>query len=212
MYDEKHRFHVLSTKQTQKNLLFQKGIREKLLCDDCEQLISKWEHYASLVLNGGAPIAFKQEGALCHLSEIEYSPFRLFQLSILWRASVSSVDFFRKVALGKHEEKLRKLLISGDSGLAWQYGCVMCALICDNALLTDLMIQPDRIKLHGCTAYRFIFGGFMWIFLVSNHISANPLQSALLSPAGTMTILKRNIESVQYIEHLTADLFEQGKV
>lgn len=212
MYDEKHRFHTLSSDQAQKNRLFQKGVREKLLCDDCEQKFSKWEGYASLVLSGGTAIVAEQEGRLWHLSEIDYRPFRLFQLSVLWRASISTVDFFANVSLGDHEENIRRLLISSDPGLPWQYGCIMCGLIADNAILADLMIQPDRFKLHGHTAYRFVFGGFMWIFFASNHTPPTPIQSAFLSQDGKVTILVRNIESVKYIKHLAIELFEQEKI
>lgn len=212
MYDEKYRFHILSTDQEQKNRPAQIGVREKLLCEDCEQKLSKWERYASHVLSGGTAIVTKQEGRLLHLSELNYRSFRLFQLSVLWRASISTDGFFKNVTLGIHEEKIRGLLMSSDTGSSWQYGCVMCGLIADKAVLTDLMIQPDRIKLHGHTAYRFVFGGFMWIYLTSNHTPPTPIQSAFLSPAGKMTILMKDIESVKYIEHLAIELFEQGKV
>lgn len=212
MYDEIHRFHILSTNQEKLNRLAQKGIREKLLCEICEQKLSKWESYASQLFSGTTSVFVERVGNLWHLSELDYSSFRLFQLSVLWRASVSSIDFFKNISLGNHEEKIRRLLMSNDTGLPWQYGCVMCGLIDDKAVLTDLMIQPDRFKLHGHTAYRFVFGGFMWIYLASNHTPPAPIQSAFLSSAGTMTILMKNIESVEYFERLPIELFEQGKV
>lgn len=212
MYDKKHRFHMLSTDREQSNRLAQKGVREKLLCEDCEQKLSKWERYASQILSGGTAIVAVRERNLWHLSEIDYIPFRLFQLSVLWRASVSTVDFFANVSLGDHEDKLRKLLISDNPGLPWQYGCVICSLIADETILTDLMIQPDRLRLHGHNAYRFVFGGFMWIYFASNHIPPTPIQSAFLDQTGKMTMLVRSIESVKYFEHLAGELFEQQKV
>lgn len=212
MYDEKHRFHIFSTTHRQMNRLAQKGVREKLLCEDCEQKLSKWESYASQFLNGGTAIVAEQEGSQWHLSELDYKSFRLFQLSILWRASISTLDFFSNISLGKHEEKIRRLLLSSDPGLSWQYGCVMCSLVGDGGVVTDLMIQPDRLKLCGQTAYRFIFGGFMWIYLASNHTPPKLIKSAFLSPAGKMTMLVKNIENVKYIEGLAIDLFKHGKV
>jgi len=212
MYDEKHRFHMLSNNREQSNRLLQKGVREKLLCEDCEQKLSIWERYASQLLSGGAAIVATRDKNLWHLSGVDYIPFRLFQLSILWRASISTLDFFANVSLGEHEEKIRRLLVSGDPGLPWQYGCVMCGLIADETILTDLMIQPDRLKLHGHNAYRFVFSGFMWIYLASSHMPPTPIQSAILGTSGKMTILVRNIESVKYVERLADELFEQQKV
>lgn len=212
MYDDKHRFHVLSTNQTQKNQLAQKGARERLLCEDCEQRLSKWERYASLVLSGGTAIAAVREGNLWHLSELNYISLKLFQLSVLWRASISTIDFFLNVSLGNHEEKIRKLLLSADPGVPWQYSCVMCALVADENVLTDLMIQPDRLKLHGHNAYRFVFGGFMWVYLASNHAPPAPIRSAILSTDGKMSILVKKAQDAEYIRRLAIELFERGKV
>ena len=37
--------------------------------------------------------------------QVEYAPFKLFLLSILWRASVSQNEFFRPVHVGRFEKK-----------------------------------------------------------------------------------------------------------
>jgi len=213
MYDQKHRFHILYTDRGHANRPAQKGVREKLLCGACEQKLSKWESYASQLLRGGTAIVAERDGNLWHLSDLDYCSFRLFQLSVLWRASISTKEFFSSVSLGKHhEEKIRRLLLSGDPGLPWQYGCVMCSLIADEAILTDLMIQPDRLKLYGHTAYRFIFGGFMWIYIASSHTAPSQIKSTFLSSNGEMTILVKNIESMKYFESLAIDLFERAKM
>lgn len=212
MYDNKHRFHILSTNPKKTNRLIQKGIREKLLCEDCEQKLSRWEMSAHELFNNGSATTIEQEGRLLRLSGVDYISFRLFQLSVLWRASISTLEFFSHVSLGNHQESIRRLLISSNPGLPWQYGCVMCALISNEAILVDVMIQPDRLKLQGHTAYRFVFGGFMWIYVVSNHPPPAVIQSAFLHSDGAMTILEKDFESVKYFKHLAIELFEHGKV
>lgn len=212
MYDDKHRFEILSTRHDQPNRFRQQGIYEKLLCGDCETNLSKWERYVNLLLNGGINIVSMREGNLIHLSEIDYCTFRLFQLSILWRASISTNSFFSNVSLGNHEDKIRKLIFSGDTGLTWQYGCLMIGLIADDAVVTDVMIQPNRFKLHGHTSYRFVFGGFIWIYFASNHKPPIQIQPAFLSPTGNMTILVKNIESVKDFESLSIKLLQNGKL
>ena len=157
-------------------------------------------------------IAIEQEGRLLRLSGVDYESFRLFQLSVLWRASISTLEFFSHVFLGNHQETIRRLLMSNNPGLSWQYGCVMCALISNQGILDDMMIQPDRLKLHGHTAYRFIFGGFMWIYIVSNHVPPTTIQSAFLHSDGTMSILVKDFESVKYFKSLAIKFFEHGKV
>lgn len=43
LYDDNHRFYVLSTDSNKRRGTRPKGIYEKLLCDECEQKFSKWE-------------------------------------------------------------------------------------------------------------------------------------------------------------------------
>src|SRR5205809_2236864 len=54
LYDEKHRFWSVTNVLSKQNRLFQKGLREKLLCDACEQRLSEHESYASAVFFGNA--------------------------------------------------------------------------------------------------------------------------------------------------------------
>ena len=96
LYDEKHRFHVISTYKTKHKPIEQKGIREKLLCADCEQHLSAYEGYAKKVLFGGVQISVQKENGGIVISEINYKYFKLFQLSILWRASVSNLKMFKE--------------------------------------------------------------------------------------------------------------------
>ena len=90
LYDSKHRFHVLSTVLDSPNRYEQKGIREKLLCQSCETLLSKHEGYARTVLFGGTEISVRKEDGNYIIGDIDYKKFKLFQISILWRAGISN--------------------------------------------------------------------------------------------------------------------------
>ncbi len=50
IYDDKHRMVLLETDERYASFQ-QKGIREHLLCQDCETKVSKWETYARGVLS-----------------------------------------------------------------------------------------------------------------------------------------------------------------
>jgi hypothetical protein len=96
----------------------QKGLRERLLCPDCEARFSKWETYAL-----GEPFHRTKQPGIDHGPYMEfimdYATFKLFQMSILWRMSVTSLDVFANVQLGKkHEERLRAMLLASDPGPA----------------------------------------------------------------------------------------------
>ena len=212
MYDVKHRFHVLSIIPSQENALKQKGLYEELLCDRCEQLLSKWERYASLVLKGGVPLSARREGNLWHVSGIDYKQFKLFQLSILWRASISSLQFFKNVALGPHDERIRQMLLAEDPGPAARYGCMMFGLKFNGATLTDLMIQPGRIRLHGHVAYRFVFGGFLWAYIVTNHDVPPMLERVFVQPSGSAIFLVKDAETARNLVGFGQELMRRGRL
>jgi hypothetical protein len=78
LYDEKHRFTTLSSDPETPERFIQKGIREQLLCFDCEQKLSAWENYAAKVYFGDDSKLVKKvpEGML--LGGVQYREFRLF--------------------------------------------------------------------------------------------------------------------------------------
>ncbi len=170
MYDDKHRFRMLSVRSDIQHRTLQKGFREELLCLECEGILSTWENYAMRVLNGGVPLSFNRFGTRVDISGIDYAQFKLFQLSILWRSSISkSKVFFEKVNLGPHEETIRKMLIQSDPGSAASYGCLMYGLKGDEDSFQDLIVQPSCQRVEGHRCFRFVFGGFGWIYFVSRH-------------------------------------------
>lgn len=212
IYDEIHRFHVLSVLPDQNNSIEQKGLREFLLCGDCEQKLSVWERYASLVLAGGIELTYRREGNIVHISGLNYEQFRLFQLSVIWRAGLSTLQFFENVQLFHHLEVLRKLLIAGNPGIPNRYGCLMFGIKFENKAFTQIIMQPGKIKLLGHTAYRFIFGGFMWVFFVSAHNLHPPYSDALLRPDGRAVFLIKDVMEMENLAGFSRDLVQMGRV
>lgn len=212
LYDEKHRFHRISIETDEKNRLIQKGVREYLLCGDCEQKLSKYERYASKVFKGGVELGISHEGNLTHLDGINYVKFKLFSLSILWRASISSLDVFEHINLGPHEESIRKMILDGDAGGESEYPFLMSPITHEGALQTDLIIQPTKTKLGGHIAYRFTFGGIFWVFVVSKHRLPDVIVSASINAKGKLTMLSSEISTMKYISQMAVELTRQGKV
>ena len=95
---------------------------------------------------------------------------KLFQLSILWRASVSKLEIFGDVKLGPHEEYLRNMLINENPGKDYEYGCLQFAIFMEETKLADGLIMPPAIiRLDGFRLCRFTFGGLIWLYVVSSH-------------------------------------------
>ncbi len=70
--------------------------------------------------------------------QYDYATFKLFHLSVLFRASVSSLSTFQEVNLGAlHEERIRQMLLNEDPGKDWEYP------ILGFAVLNKIMSKSD---------------------------------------------------------------------
>jgi len=86
MYDSNHRFRAFSREVSETPQIHQKGLREELLCDDCEQLLANnYENYAAASFYRPAVEAMKQPPPGFTLPGFDYHRFKLFLLSLLWR-------------------------------------------------------------------------------------------------------------------------------
>jgi len=212
LYDDKHRFQVIASRPSEPKRYAQKGIRERLLCEHCEQQIGVHERYVKGILANVTASAPEQEGAFATIRGIDYRSFRLFQHSILWRAGICSLEFFADVKLGLHEEKLRMLIRGDDPGEPRDYPCLITAVCLDGRSLTDLIVNPAPIRVQKVRAYRFVFGGLIWIWFVTSHRHDVGLSTTSLDPSGTLRIFRSELSQVQFIRKMAQELVARGKV
>lgn len=212
LYDEKHRFHRLTTNTDDKNRFLQKGLREPLLCMSCEQQLAKIERYASLVLNGGIGLDYRNDGDKTLISGLDYTTFKLFQMSILWRAGVSTLPEFRQVKLSHHTEVLRARLLNNDPGSPREYGCLMFAVRHEGAIVKDLVIEPTPSRLLDHKCYRFIFGGFAWIYVVSKHRLPNLITDQFLTADGVCVIRMQDVDKMKFLVDTATKMRDSGKL
>ena len=103
----------------------QQGIYEYLLCRECEQLLSPLETYANDILFRHMDAAPHEVGRIWKFYDIDYKKFKLFEMSLLWRAGVSNHKMFSAVKLGPHEEIIRNMLLSLNPGRYYEYGSAL---------------------------------------------------------------------------------------
>jgi hypothetical protein len=120
MYDAKHRFFGISSIVSKPNKLFQKGLREELLCADCERHIGRYESYASRVFYGTPKINVSPVPGGLLLNGLDYKMLKLFFLSLLWRFAITKIEQYKGADLGPYTEKLRERILGTCSlSLAW---------------------------------------------------------------------------------------------
>jgi hypothetical protein len=130
---------------------------------------------------------FQQRGSRITIEGIDYARFKLFQLSILWRASVSTLEFFRLVSLGPHEERLRQMLSACDPGSPEEFGCVVVFAHDRGHDLSDTFFNPEPMRWAGRRMYKFFFAGAVWLYHCDRQPPAPHLQELFLRPEGALT-------------------------
>jgi hypothetical protein len=206
LYDEKHRLIVLESDQPKENVFLQKGLREVLLCRKCEIQISKYEDYAAKVFNGGTLLKLTDQQNCFKIGNIDYKLFKLFELSILWRMSISNLPNFSAIKTGPYEEKLRTLIFNEDPGKWHDFGCICIAGYLDGKLITDAIMSPVLIRADCIHIYRLMFMGFIWFYYVSNHNRYSKGSQYFLQDNGNLTILKTDLRKMEFFDCFAKEL------
>lgn len=212
LYDDKHRFHVVSSQPDERARYKQKGLKESLLCERCETQLSRHEGYAKLVLKGGVALNARREGSLIILSGFEYKAFKLFQLSILWRAGVSKSNFFENVQLGPHQKLLRTKLLNNDPGLSHVYGCVMWGITMLLGESPAVIMQPTKTRIHGHITYKFMFGGLVWVFFVTSQQLAYPFNQCVIQENGDAVVQIKGIAEMRDLSEFMETAQKHGNL
>lgn len=179
------------------------GIKEYLLCGKCEQQFSENESYVRNLFYGktsplkklpigssiNVPIGAPELDGILDLRKaiVDYKRLKLFQFSLLWRAGVAKGSFFQDVNLGDfHESKLRNLLVTENAALEMDYPCVMVDLQHSGIAkgCEDWIEEPKRSKDDHQVGYRFIIGGYMYLFTVSKQKPRPGAQLCCVKPSG----------------------------
>lgn len=164
------------------------GLREFLLCNICEGRLSVYENYVrqTLYLPPPGPLKKRDLGTFQAFNdpamlglrvltpvEFDYKQLKLFQLSILWRASIAGGLFWQNVSVGTaHEEKLRQLLSADDPGQDVEYCCSMVdlrygALNCEDWTQTPARGRDSQSNQR---VYKVVLGGYLYVF----HVAKEP--------------------------------------
>lgn len=87
------------------------GIYGKFVCQTCENLFSRWDDHAAIVLRR-TPTS---TGGGWDYGTYSYGDLTRFYLSVLWRASACEHPFFETVDLGHRAAVLAKALLSTNN-------------------------------------------------------------------------------------------------
>ena len=149
------------------------------------------------------------------LSGLQYAPFKLFQMSLIWRASIANRQEVYKINLGPHAERLRKMLFEECPGKSYQYAAILMSLPrSQDQIMRELIYPPELLpdKIDGHTGYRAVFGGLFWLFNISNHSADLQDKDLFLSKDGRLPIYKAGEPAVEFMRKPGSRFFESRYV
>ena len=186
LYDEHSRAEHLDG-ATGVRKVVQQGRYEKLLCEECEGVFQRHEHYFSLRWFQRDPLPDPVKGLVVERVGFDFDRFLRFHLSILWRASVARDEMFSAVSLGPFEEPLRQFLLGTVDTLEHEPSVHAMVLRRPGTheLWNRMVTAPVRSHGGGITTYTFVFAGCSWLYCVSKLGSRFP-ESLRLRPPGAI--------------------------
>lgn len=188
VFGTKHTAIVLEPRKPRRSYR-QTGFWDRLFCDDCEGRLGKLETYFADVCFNKPLRPSQLESLEVTLSGLDYTRFKLFLLSILWRADLSPREEFRDVSLGRHAEDIRIRVLGANPGSDDLYPISGLALRSESGGFKDgLMLLPGGSRIGGHHVYIMLFGGVFWSCALSSHRGSCPVP-ANLRKDGTLTLL-----------------------
>lgn len=180
LYDDKHRFIEVVDMLRGNVIRGQKGYRERLLCRECESHLNRYERHARRLFIDPLPV--KVSKLRRNHGNLEYARSKLFFLSVLWRASISTLEIFKHVQLGPHEERVRQMVFNNDPGEAETYPTMLWVLNFNGEQLRDFIVEPTHMRVEGRKCYRFVMGGFVILIFVSSETIPDSCVSGVFDP------------------------------
>lgn len=169
-----------------------------ILCKECDNLIGVFEDYAKKVLFDGSiklpghsfqKLIDKDSSVeYAYLTGLDYHKFKLFMISIFWRASISNL--FSGIKLEPTDEEIIRLMILENSGKEEIDYAVVLFNLNDPQITSQIITDIKPIIKHGVSHYAFIAGGLAFYFYPKSKSIPSEHYQLLLTKNGNLVILQ----------------------
>ncbi len=178
-----------------------------LLCAECEQSISTFEKYSIERLRG-----FPKDHSVTHadgitLRNFDYSRFKLFTTSLLWRAAISQHPAFQNVVLSTSAiEEARRSLLNIKALGTLRFGCRVGRLYdpsetFNEIALTEIVVAPDVEKefLSDKITFTLVAGGYVFEYELPKLSLRQRDQPGVIRPTSILLVPRRSIFEIRSV-------------
>ncbi|MCG6142672.1 hypothetical protein [Leptospira mtsangambouensis] len=212
-YDQLHRIMPIHEGEETQLRFQQQGFREKLLCDKCEQKLSRWENILKkeLIALDGADtnrLEIIRENGKKKVTKIAYDEFKKAILSILWRMSICKDPFFTDYKLSKEiNDSLKKAILDESKVPEQTFALIVTRIKQDDeerSKIIALFNKPTQLKEYKFIS--FILYGFLFDVCVSCEIFDEKLHEIILKEDGSLTLNEKNLLELEITAKLDSNL------
>jgi hypothetical protein len=192
----KESLEMMTNKAGEYNKRTPVGVYDKtIVCSKCESIWQEWDNYAQQLLaeeplNGR--VLYRNHKKICYIVDnYEYRKLKLFFISMVWRASVSSQPFFSKVSLGQFEDAAKKHIANNDPGHSEVFSVTLARF--DHPLAKSIL-DPHDDKYSEVNYLRFYLAGYVAYIKVDHKPSPMPFSQFVMAENRPLYIICRDFE------------------
>jgi hypothetical protein len=166
-----------------------------IVCRTCEDQFGPWDDYVQKLLQD-EPLSGKKLFSGSQLSGYEglqfnYTAIKLFFISLLWRASVSSHTFYQRISLGPFEKLTKEMIEKRNPGDPEEFSVILSKF---NHQLGAAILDPHPEKWSGINYVRFYLSSYVAYIKVDKRKTPRPHSNLIISDRKPLHIISRNIE------------------
>lgn len=163
---------------------------QQMLCSKCEPKFSAWDSYGYQFFHSAPPEQiFSDRVAAYRIANVDYSKLKLFVISVLWRCSVSTQDFYSDVSLGPYEDRAKRHLLDSTPGPYSEFAIFVERFTHPAHLIPMLCPLPTRID--GIRFYQFVWNGYLVSVKTDGRSLPIYMERVVLRPGQPLIILPR---------------------
>lgn len=173
-----------------------------IVTEEGERVFSVWDDYAAELLierkSSFEPLIHHGEVVAFQIPRYEYKKLKLFFLSVLWRASVSTKPFFKNVGLGPHEAKIKEALLESNPKDS-DWFSVSIAKWSGHPEGAGMM-NPYRTRFEGLNYYVVYLGHYIAYYKVDKRIPCTELQEIQLRENSPLIAVAKDLNTSKELE------------
>lgn len=172
-----------------------------ILCAQCEPEFNQMDDYGIELLLKRAkhlfkPIEYGGHKIGLQAGDVDNHKLLVFLIGVLWRASISTQPFYKRVNLGALEPLAREVILNQSGSLPATFDALLSYWTVENDSddLTKCLMDPFFERWNGINAYRFYFGRFVAYIKADKRNFSDEMQKFGIRSSSTLIVPCRTYE------------------